>query len=314
MIDQLIGGWRPNLNVVCGLPAVGKSGFLGACIDQNIGDLNEETHQADGMKVGLFGLEEGTRWLQMRLIARDMRAKCGPRKDGSEWSIGDILTQKRTPMELEAYNEIAAKHYARMKRLITWKFSIDVDALIARATHWIVNLGVQIIYVDHGGEVKHGKEFDQFRLAVTDTYKRLRDLGKHYNVPIVALAHTTRDSDDDTVERPPRAKEIAEAAGIERMARIVIGLWKRRFERDILRATIIKANDNESDVSFKLERFTKAALVDPRQGERVNLEQERRNEMKKAGEAKAAEAARIKELKAKPQIELMGEAPGGQNA
>lgn len=332
IIDAMIGGWRPNLNVVAGLPSVGKSGFLATCMDRNIGPLDEETHtHATGLKVGLFGLEEGTMWFQKRLMARDMRARCGPRADGSEWSVGDVLVRKRTPMEQEAYQEIAAVQHARMKNLITWKYSINIDALIARATHWIVNLGVQIIYVDHGGEIKHGKEFDEFRLAVAESYRRLRDLGVRYNVPIVVLAHTTRESDDENVERPPRPKEIAETAYVERMARVIIGLWKRRFERDVLRATIIKANDSEPDVTAKLDRLTKAAMLDPLTGERVNLEQERRDEMKKAGERKAAEQARIKELKAaeaeklkaaklaeknkkKPQIELLGGAPGGDNA
>jgi len=312
LIDGMIGGWRPNLNVVCGLPSVGKSSFLATCIDRNIGPLNDERTAATGLKVGLFGLEEGTLWLQKRLIARDMK-----------WPVGDVLVKKRTPMEQELFADKAAMHHARMKRLITWKYSIGIDALIARATHWIVNLGVQIIYVDHGGEIKHGSEREEFRLAVADSYRRLRDLGVRYNVPIVVLAHTTRDSDDDSVERPPRPKEIAETAYVERMARVIIGLWKRRFERDVLRATVIKANDSEPDITGKLERITKAAMLDPLQGERVNLEQERRDEMKKAGERKAAEAARIKELKAaeaaklkeakeaekkakKPQIELLG--------
>lgn len=331
VIDGIIGGWRPNLNVVCGLPSVGKSAFLATCIDRNVGELDEQTRKPVGLKVGLFGLEEGTLWVQKRLVARDLKARCGPRKGGAEWSVGDILVAKRTPMELEAFSEIAAVHHARMVNLITWKYSIDIDALIARATHWIVNLGVQVIYVDHGGEIKHGKEREEFRLAVAESYRRLRDLGVRYNVPIVVLAHTTRDSDDENIERPPRPKEIAETAYVERMARVIIGLWKRRFERDILRATVIKANDGESDITAKLERITKAALIDPLQGERVNLDQERRNEMKKAAETKAAEAARIKELKTaeaekikaaklaeknakKPQIELLGGAPGGKDA
>lgn len=312
LIDGMIGGWRPNLNVICGLPSVGKSAFLATCIDRNIGELDEVTKKPKGLKVGLFGLEEGTLWLQKRLIARDMK-----------WPVGDVLVKRRTPMEQESSADFFATHHARMGNLITWKYSIGIDALIAKATHWIVNLGVQVIYVDHGGEIKHGAEREEFRLAVAESYRRLRDLGVRYNVPIVVLAHTTRESDDENVERPPRPKEIAETAYVERMARVIIGLWRRRFERDILRATVIKANDSEPDITGKLERITKAAMIDPLQGERVNLETERRDEMKKASERKAAEAARIKELKAaeaeklkaakaeekkknKPQIELLG--------
>lgn len=319
VIDQQLGGWRPNLNVICGLQSVGKSAFLGTCIDRNIGPLDEETKtHATGLKVGLFGLEDGTAWLQKRLIARDMK-----------WAVGDVLVKRRTPIEQEQCAALMEVQHKRMRNLITWKYSINIDSLIARATHWIVNLGVQIIYVDHGGEIRHGRDQEEFRLAVAESYRRLRDLAVRYNVPIVVLAHTTRESDDDT-ERPPRPKEIAETAYVERMARIMIGLWRRRFERDVLRATIIKATEGVTDVTCKLDRFTKAALLDPLAGDTVNLEQERRDEMKKASERKAAEAARVKELKAaeaakikeakelekkakRPQKDMFG-APGAQDA
>lgn len=312
LLDGMIGGgWRPNLNVVAGLPAVGKSAGIGTCMDAEI---------SLGIKVGLFGLEDGTRWFAKRLIARDLKIP-----------LAEVGIKHRDPALQNAFSDAANLHAHRLKNLITYRHdTISVDELVRRATHWIVNLGVQVIYVDHGGEVDHHTErFDEHRLRVAETYRRLRNLAVRHQVPVVVLVHTTRDSDDDT-DRPPRTKEIAESAYIERRARLILGLWRRFHERGIMRATVLKNTEGEANLTAKLERLVECALLDPLAGERVNLEQERREEFKKARETKAAEKAKDKELqakaaadlkaakeaaakKAKPQLELVGE-PGGEDA
>src|SRR5690606_38620322 len=62
IIDEHVGGWERNLNLVGGLPSVGKSALIATIIGNQL---------KAGRKVGLFGLEEGTLWLLKRLVARD---------------------------------------------------------------------------------------------------------------------------------------------------------------------------------------------------------------------------------------------------
>src|SRR5690606_4291554 len=62
LLDEHVGGWERNLNLVGGLPSVGKSALIATIIGNQL---------KAGRKVGLFGLEEGTLWLLKRLVARD---------------------------------------------------------------------------------------------------------------------------------------------------------------------------------------------------------------------------------------------------
>lgn len=277
-IDELIGGWVPNLNIIAGLPSVGKSALLGTAVERQL---------LAGVKVGLFGLEDGTRWLARRLIARDVGVP-----------VRDIGNGTLSAEHQERYVIACQHHSDLLGRLITYRRdSINVDELCRRISYWVNNLGVQCVYVDHGGEVEHRRDNqgDDFRLAVSETYRRLRNLAVRYQVPIVVLAHTTRASDKANAfggdEQPPKLSEIAESAYIERRARVVLGLWTKATDGESMRVTVLKQTDGKRGDTCRIDRLTTAALLDPDSGTSVNLNAERGAEIAKKREERAAGVA-----------------------
>lgn len=283
-VDELIGGWAPNLNIVAGLPSVGKSALLGTAIEQQL---------LAGRKVGLFGLEDGTRWLAKRIIARDAGVP-----------VRDVGWKLLTAEQQERYVVAGQRLTTLLGGLVTYRRdTIDAGELCRRIAHWVTALGVQCIYVDHGGEVEHQhrNQSDDYRLAVSETYRRLRNLAVRYQIPVVVLAHTTRASDRPAAwgeEAPPRATDIAESAYIERRARVILGLWTKGGEDDSMRVTVLKQTEGKRGDTVRLDRLTNCALLDPASGTAINLQAERAAENKKRRQAREADSLAKKQATA----------------
>lgn len=279
-VDEAIGGFPPNLSIVCGLPSVGKSAALASMMDAQL-EL--------GLRVGLVGLEDGSRWFAKRLFARDLGIP-----------LRDVGAKRRTGDVEARFPDVASALSGKLGRLATYRQStINAAELVRLLSHWFLNLGIDVAYVDHGGEVDHSAhtKIDDHRLRVAQTYGMVRDLAVRLQRPVVVLAHTNRASDDE-VERPPRKSELAESAWIERRARLMIGCWSKASEPEFMRATIIKNTEGKPGDTFKIKRIVTAALLDPNGAELVNLESEKRDEARARREEKEAarlEAAEIRE-------------------
>lgn len=286
VLDEVLKGFVPGLNMVLGDPGIGKSAVIGSVMEAQLDNQ---------IRVGLFGLEEGYRWMTKRLIARDLGI-----------SVGDVGIVKKTPEQNEKLSAIVQRLHDLYKgRFHACKHDgLSIDEICRRATHWILNLGVQIIYIDHIGEIRHkAREGDGYNWAVADSYRRLRDLGMKRSVPIVAVAHRKPESRDRA--GPPRPNDIGLTGEAEKMVRRLIGLWRKK---DAMRATVIKNNEGKIDVTVELMRLFDAALVDREGGQVVNLQKEAREETEAAeaeklerGVDRALERKKILEKKKPPE-------------
>ncbi len=258
-IDDVIGGWDYKLNVVAGQPGAGKNAFIGA-------SMRAQLEGDPKLRLGLFGLEDGTQWFTKRMVAQSM-----------SMSVRDVGSKQRTPEQIETLTGTVAPEIHRLlERLHVYRRDeIKVDDWILTATHWVRNLGVGCIYLDNIGQMDHRSgtmRSDDQRMAVGRTVKAFARFANRHQVPVVVLAHTTRAADDG--ERPPKMSEIAESAYVERRARKIIGLWVRNRQ---LRATVLKDQEGGGGgTTIELERFTDAALVDPAGGAQVDLRKEAR--------------------------------------
>lgn len=283
VFDDLLGGWVPNLNILMALPSVGKSAALASCIDGQT---------AAGLKVGLFGLEEGTKWLSKRIIAREMALP-----------VRSIGFAKRTPEQREQFGDVGARVAAQMRNLITYRRPrgalVDVREMLRRAASWVRNKGVQCIWVDHGGEIDPGigqaGGNDQMAYRVAANYARIRDFAEDYNVPVVVLCHTRR-PEDGNEERPPMMTEAADSSRIEKMARVMVGGWRRRYsEPDYMRLTCLKASEGAVDITARCKRWTTAGLLQRDQWERIDLQKEKAAEAKAKRDEKEADRLAARE-------------------
>jgi replicative DNA helicase len=268
--DLKFRGWAPNLNLVIGQPSVGKSAVEAACI---IAALRA------GRRPGIFGIEDGTKWLTRRFIAAELGI-----------AVADVGTVPYTEEQAGRIQGKGQEWSELLRNLITFKSShVNADELIRRSVHWIRNEGVTEIWVDHLGQISHRRQYgEDTRHAIGRTLLNIRAAGERYQTPMIVLAHTSRPDPKDREERPPLMTEIAESAIAERSAYKIIGLWRKNGE---MRATILKNKDGRRDVTVGLNVFHDAALVDAAGGEVVDLGKER------GAERAAREAEREERLK-----------------
>lgn len=277
-LDESLRGFVPNLNVLIGPPSGGKSATAASMIERQL---------LGGWRVGFFGLEDGSKWIPRRLIARDLG-----------WPLVDVGRRERDHAAQTKIAEIYERLRHPLAHLKTYpRGGITTAKLLQIAARWVQRdatgrPGVDIIWIDHGGELDHTSDkVDEHRLRVGLSYKRLRDFAVDNGVPIVTLAHTRRRSDQDTEARPPRADEVRDSSDIENAARLMLGMWESPDERDHFRITSLKATEAERFVTWRLPRLKKCALIDPDGAEVVNLQAEKMAKAKARREEKEAERA-----------------------
>lgn len=243
ILDEVIKGFVPNLNVIGGLPSVGKSALVAEIVYNVL---------SRGVPCGFFGLEDATAWISKRHMARKMFLKV--------WEVG---FRRLNHYQLEQMQVVSNEINERVKLMTVYRRAgISADELVSKARSWIVNRGVKCIFIDHGGEVSHGTNVrERYDLAVANTYRALRDLAVNYKVPIVVLAHFNRATGDGM----PTMRSFAESEYIARMARLALGLW-RHPKTQKLECTVLKQTEGKKGETVELEMDEEAALVKSLEG------------------------------------------------
>jgi replicative DNA helicase len=265
--DLKFRGWSPNLNLVIGQPSVGKSSLEAASII---------AHIRAGGRPGLFGIEDGTKWLFRRLAAAELGIP-----------VADVGQVPYTSEQVDRIAQLGPEWAAMLREMTVFKMNhISIEELVRRGTHWIKNRGVTEIWVDHLGQITHRRsDREDHRHAVGRSLKNMRALAERYQTPVICLAHTGRPDPRDREERPPMLTEIAETADAERSAYKVIGLWRKS---GAMRATVLKNKDGPRDVTVSLGMVADSALVDCAAGEMIDLARERAAERRAKNEEREA--------------------------
>ena len=267
ILDEHMGGFVENLNVIGGLESVGKSAMVAEMLLFWLERL--------GLKVGLFGLEDATEWVSERHLARAALVPVG--------ELG-------RPM-VEIQQKALEARMSELHRLYSGRFfvhrraGIGADEMIAKAKHWVVNCGVRAVVIDHGGEVEHkGADRDRFDLAVGQTYRALRNLAVNFNTPIIVLVHFNRRVALEQGGVPTR-HNFAESAYIERLSRVALGLWEKGGDNR-LRCTVLKRTKGRKNLTVAIDRDESYALLKRRGGELIDLSKEAQDERESRREAR----------------------------
>jgi replicative DNA helicase len=240
VLDEHLGGWVANLNVIGGLPGLGKTALIGECI---------WNHLRANVRTGLFGLEDGTKWWVERHLARQLDVR-----------LGLVANCRLNDYQLERAQVVAGELHQLGRNLITYnRAGITPEQLIARAKRMIYVEGVRVIYVDHGGEVEHqaAGARDRHDLAVAATYRALRNLAVNAKVPIVALHHFNRDADGGR----PKLKHLKESGYLDAMARVALGLWEHPSAPGRLLVEVLKVTKGPKNYTLAIERDAEHGLV-----------------------------------------------------
>lgn len=256
VLDEEIGGLPPGLTVIASSGGVGKTAVLDSMIRAQL-TADPELH------LGFFGLEDGTSHVARRWMAHD-----------TGMLLREVGWKQRTA-EQKAASELAAERFhPLLSRLHVYRHdTITASELVARAASMRAKYGVAAIYVDNLTEVdvSTGRHFsDKEHQAIAELGRRLRNFGLREEIAVCLLAHTIGDL------RPGEIPTIGDLAGgqaLGRRARLFFGLWAKGEE---IRCTTDKANElGPKGTTVSFARFKTAALIDPTQGEKINLQQER---------------------------------------
>lgn len=228
-LDDIIGGLPTTLTIVGSMPGVGKSALL-ARIVRNIAER--------GVKTGIFSLEDQSRWLVRRMIAESTH-------------IPVFVLQNRPLIkpQREALSEAAPKvHSLAQHVLVDDRKGLSTQDIITSARVMVTRHNVKAIFVDHLGEVKLDRS-DRHDLDVAECLRELRAIADVYRVPIVVLCHVKRRQGLERKDAPTLT-DFAFSAGVERMARLAVGLSHPK--EDVLGVHVLKQTQGKCDVTVKL--------------------------------------------------------------
>lgn len=268
VLDEIMIGFVPSLNVILGDPSIGKSALMGSILEAQL---------RSGRRVGFFGLEEGLRWLTRRIIAKHVGV-----------SLADLGRKDLNSDQQLLWDSILPQLHDWFGRLfVSPQGSTPIDEMCRRATNMIIKHQVEEIFIDHIGEVRHNtRPGGQDNWAAADSYRRLRDLAVRHNVPVVVLAHRST-SARDRANGPPRPNEVGLTGEAEKIVRRMLGIWRKDGG---LRATVIKNNEGKPNVTCEFDLIEEAAMVTSDGGRVVNLAEERRKENEAKDEEKKKKA------------------------
>lgn len=237
--DATCGGLQQTLSVLAALPGVGKSAVVAAII-RNLAARN--------VPVGLISLEDERSWLTYRLLA-----------EASHVPLFLLANKRLRDSQMHSVSECAEKVHATLSHvLVDDRTGLTTQEVVSSARQMVAR-GAKAIFVDHLGEIRIQRT-DRHDLDVAETLGQLRAMAKTHRVPVVVVAHLRR-REGLGIFDAPKVTDFAFSAGVERMARVALGLFREK-DGGGLRAIILKQNQGMAHLEFRLRLNAQAAIVE----------------------------------------------------
>ena len=231
------------------MQGVGKSALL-AGILRNLAERS--------VKVGIFSLEDQSRWLVRRLVA-----------ESSNVPVFVLQNRPLREQQLESFNRAAEDvHRVAQHVLVEDRKGLTARDIASTARAMITRHNVGAVFLDHLGEVRLPQRSERHDLDIIEILQELRGIADVYRVPVVVLCHVKRRQGLDKTDIP-MLTDFAFSAGVERMARLAIALSHPNDE--VLGVHVLKQTQGKGDVSLYLDFNGPAAMAKnteaPYQGE-----------------------------------------------
>jgi replicative DNA helicase len=238
-LDAVIGGLQPTLTVIGALPGVGKSA-LAAAICRNLA--------ASGVTSGLLSLEDERSWLVRRLMA-----------EAASVPVFVLANKPLGRNQQERVLDAAQPLHGLLRRiLVDDRPGLTTSEVVASARRMVAR-GAKAILVDHLGEIRLQRT-ERHDLDIADALRDLRTLAKSHRVPVVVFTHLRRREGLMATTAEPKLTDFAFSAGIERMARVALGLFRSEDEGE-LKAAVLKQTQGVSGVTVAMRLNTMAGVV-----------------------------------------------------
>lgn len=207
-LDYMLCGLQPgNQYIIAGRPSMGKTG-IGLCIARNTAKSSEPT--------GIFELEMSKRQLGNRLLAMEARVDLRNIQLGS-------MTREEWARCGDASNRIA-----------DYPLHIDdtggmtLSVLCSKARRLVASKGVKLIVVDYLQLIIGEKTSDNRNNEIGLISRRLKDLAKELDIPIVLLSQLSR-ANEHRADKEPQLSDLRDSGEIEQNADAVIFIHRDEY-------------------------------------------------------------------------------------
>ena len=254
-LDSLVGQLTPGqLWLIGSLPANGKTALM----------FSQMTALAD------FGIP--TVYLPLEMDPKDLRRKW------AAWQLGYddelVLRNRWDDLPPGAHGF----HDAEMLKQLDTPIHFPPDRRVSVAelaiwTRWgVEEQGAKLIVIDHFHRMEFGGATSNYRVAVTEAIRAIKDLARQYDVPIVATCQLNDDGDPLDRYQPPQLRRLKESRTLGEEADVVLMLSRKlrkplnRDELESVKLGMVSARDFAMDgvmqVTCRKHRFADRRATD----------------------------------------------------
>ena len=235
-IDRItLGFQRSDLIILAARPSMGKTALAI--------DIARKQAQS-GYSIGFFSLEMSTTQLLDRIISAELEIPLEQVRKGG-------LTQSQWDLFYRAKN--AMQEY---RLHISDKGGLTINEICATAKNWKLKFGLDAIYIDYlqlvsNRDLAKGSNREQ---EISSISRRLKQLAKELNVPIIALSQLSRACESRT-DKHPMLSDLRESGAIEQDADIVMFPFRPNYYVDT-------QDERLCEIDFAKNRNGKTGMVE----------------------------------------------------
>ena len=245
-LDDVIGGWVPNLNLIAAMPGVGKSAMIATCI---------RSAMKAGKRVGLVSLEDGREWIALRFLA----------------AASSVPVRRIQFGDMDEGQRIAYANASAAVRQYPGTLLTAAPAFLERGPYEMADTvstlfndgGCDVVFFDHFHEIDFFSAAEGSRMRgaseaglMDRTLSTLRDVAVRANKPLVLATQLNRGSKDEN--EMPSLVDLKGTSGLEQKARVILALCR---EGDDVRCQVLKATTGKRGAELIMKFAAGAAML-----------------------------------------------------
>jgi len=234
-LDRVTMGWQnQDLIIIAGRPSMGKTAFA----------IDIARKQAkNGGSIGIFSLEMSENQLTERILSAETLIPLGQIRSGGlkkdEWSKLDAYV-----LEIQNY-----------KLHICDKGGLSINDICSISKNWKLKHNIEAIYIDYLQLISNnGGKNGNREQEISGISRRLKQLAKELNVPVICLSQLSR-SCESRQDKRPMLSDLRESGAIEQDADVVIFPFREEYYND-------HAEKGRTELIIAKHRNGKTGMVD----------------------------------------------------
>lgn len=234
-LDRVTMGWqKQDLIIIAGRPSMGKTAFA----------IDIARKQAkNGGSIGIFSLEMSENQLTERILSAETLIPLGQIRSGGlkkdEWSKLDSYV-----LEIQNY-----------KLHICDKGGLSINDICSISKNWKLKHNIEAIYIDYLQLItNNGGKNGNREQEISGISRRLKQLAKELNVPVICLSQLSR-SCESRQDKRPMLSDLRESGAIEQDADMVIFPFREEYYND-------QAEKGRTELIIAKHRNGKTGMVD----------------------------------------------------